>query len=556
MGKFHPRSLHLLLTALCAFAASASPRPRLEKQTVDAKQGEVRQIARIKCNGSVTFFAIAPDSKHLAYCDTVYLPGNKGWSELVLLDMTAGKELQRKRGNSVGPGVFSAEGKLLALGHGLDRKPTIWDVEKWEDRLSLEVPDKCRVALPFAFSPREELIAGASGTLHGGDSVGGGPELLLWDAATGKCRTLGKLRLAEERDASLEPFRDRKPLPPNREPTWHWDRDTTWYFAEDGSPFLFVPGCGGTTIWDLERGKPLQSYVAFRDWYRGCRITARGQLLTLPKYQAMFSIPTLPLEARKDNSFMVSTRALSPDGKRLVAVGITPENQDKNSPPSTVIIWDVSALHPLPPKYPEPPTPEQRKRLWCSLFEEDDGSTINRGSREWRTHQSMFQMVSQPQEAIPFLRKKLGPPREFKRIARLIDDLDSDDFKTRDRAVKELEQFGHFAEAALKEALTKDPSADKKRLLEHLLAKLRPNPPAPIPRSDHVPSVMPSPNNIRSCAETYELRLLRIIDVLEHIATAEARELLQAIADGGYGPAFAAPAKEALERAAKKKPKD
>ncbi len=57
-------------------------------------------------------------------------------------------------------------------------------------------------------------------------------------------------------------------------------------------------------------------------------------------------------------------------------------------------------------------------------------------------------------------------------------------------------------------------------------------------------------------AAAHELRLLRIIDVLEHIPTAEARELLQAIADGGYGPAFAAPAKEALERAAKKKPKD
>jgi hypothetical protein len=44
-----------------------------------------------------------------------------------------------------------------------------------------------------------------------------------------------------------------------------------------------------------------------------------------------------------------------------------------------------------------------------------------------------------------------------------------------------------------------------------------------------------------------ELRLLRIVHVLEHIHTAEARQFLDTIAQGGYGPVPAAAAQTSLK---------
>jgi hypothetical protein len=56
-------------------------------------------------------------------------------------------------------------------------------------------------------------------------------------------------------------------------------------------------------------------------------------------------------------------------------------------------------------------------------------------------------------------------------------------------------------------------------------------------------------DKVQGTAISYEMRQLRIIDVLEHINTPAARELLKAMAEGGYDPAFASEAKEALRRA-------
>jgi hypothetical protein len=48
------------------------------------------------------------------------------------------------------------------------------------------------------------------------------------------------------------------------------------------------------------------------------------------------------------------------------------------------------------------------------------------------------------------------------------------------------------------------------------------------------------------------LRQLRIIDLLEHINTAPARDLLKDYAEGKYDSAFADEAKQALKRVADK----
>jgi hypothetical protein len=141
----------------------------------------------------------------------------------------------------------------------------------------------------------------------------------------------------------------------------------------------------------------------------------------------------------------------------------------------------------------------------------------------------MFSLVMHGDDSVPWLRKKIGPPPvDMKKVPGLIDELNNDDFDTRERASSELERRGPPARPLLEKALAKDPPPEAKRRVEELLKKFR------------------------ETADSYELRQMRIIDVLEHINTAGARELLQQIADGTYDPTFADEAKAALRRAGDK----
>jgi HEAT repeat protein len=140
----------------------------------------------------------------------------------------------------------------------------------------------------------------------------------------------------------------------------------------------------------------------------------------------------------------------------------------------------------------------------------------------------MAALVAHPDEAVPWLSARMGPPFDLKAVPGLIEDLESTDFATRQRAARQLEQIGQPARPFLERALANNPPAETRRRAGDLLDKLK------------------------DTAAAYELRKMRIIDVLEHINTAAARDLLQQIADGKYDPAYADEAKRALQRAAAK----
>jgi hypothetical protein len=111
----------------------------------------------------------------------------------------------------------------------------------------------------------------------------------------------------------------------------------------------------------------------------------------------------------------------------------------------------------------------------------------------------------------------------------LIQELDNPKFATREQATLGLERLGQVTRPFLEDELKKKPALDKKKRIEGLLEKLGPN------------------------AAAEELRWCRIIDVLEHINTPAAKELLGVIAKGDYGPVYAGEAKKALQRRAEKR---
>src|SRR5262249_18530928 len=112
------------------------------------------------------------------------------------------------------------------------------------------------------------------------------------------------------------------------------------------------------------------------------------------------------------------------------------------------------------------------------------------------------------------------PPADGRRLARLVTDLDSDSFETRERATRELALLGDLAEPALRQALENRPSPELRRRAQRLLAKL----------------------------EGPKLRQVRAVEVLELVGTPEAQKLLQELAGGAPSARLTQEAKASLGR--------
>src|SRR5262249_26988208 len=134
-----------------------------------------------------------------------------------------------------------------------------------------------------------------------------------------------------------------------------------------------------------------------------------------------------------------------------------------------------------------------------------------------------------PYEPIAFFRQHLKPVAavDAKRLARLVADLDAEEFAVREKATEELEALGEAAMEACRKALQGNLSAESRRRLERVLSK-------------QIREVgRPSPER---------LRLLRALEILERARTAVARQLLETLAQGAPGARLTREAQGALDR--------
>jgi hypothetical protein len=170
-------------------------------------------------------------------------------------------------------------------------------------------------------------------------------------------------------------------------------------------------------------------------------------------------------------------------------------------------------------------------------------------------------------DAVPFLKDHLKPVKaDPKRVAQLLDQLDSDDFTKREEAVAELDYFGKFIKADLEKAVASKPSAEVKKRAQGLLDRIRMEeagpaaPPAITGRSVGVSNVNGKitimvdgkPLNLTPPAPPAPrmgwVRAARAAAVLEFVGTPEARKELERLADGEAEAPPTKAAKEALER--------
>lgn len=198
----------------------------------------------------------------------------------------------------------------------------------------------------------------------------------------------------------------------------------------------------------------------------------------------------------------IRSLAFSPDG-RLLATG---------TGRTTLLLWDLTGGA----GQPAPPSPRDFERLWEVLAGPDAA----------RAFDAIWAFAAAPDRAVPFLRARLRPAPDVQpgRLKRLVADLDAASFSVRDQSTEELERLGEQAEPALRQALAGKPSLEFRRRVESLLEKL---------------SAVPSPDRLRE---------MRAIEVLERIATPDARAVLADLAKGAPAARLTREAKAALER--------
>jgi WD40 repeat protein len=259
---------------------------------------------------------------------------------------------------------------------------------------------------------------------------------------------------------------------------------------------------------DARTGKVIRRWADSGKQSRGYEVTAfspDGRLLATSEGNDihLWEVATgKEVRAYRGHRNEVHAMAFSANGRRLASSGSD----------ATTVIWDLSA--------PNEGSADAAAR-WTELLNEDAAKAY---PAVWRLADAADDVV------IPYLKKQIQPVTEedMAKIRRAIRDLDSDEFRIRDRAFKDLADLGYAAQAPLRAVLDKQPSAESRNRVEQLLAKVT-GPPA--------------------AGES--LRTARALSVLESKRSAAANELLRELANGAPDAWLTQEAKSALARSSK-----
>jgi WD40 repeat protein len=284
-------------------------------------------------------------------------------------------------------------------------------------------------------------------------------------------------------------------------------------FSPDGRQLASCMEGGIICVWETATGKELRQYQGHPDVTCALAFSPDGRVLASggadPFVRLWETASGQGLRRLAGHRGPVTAVAFAPDGLTLVS----------GSTDTTLLLWDLGRSRSAEPVRLEPARLES---LWTTLAG-GDGS---------KAYDAIWTMTAAPKDSLPFLLDRLqlffGADQE--RITRMIADLDHDEFSTRERATADLMQLGKLADPMLRKALAKPPSLEVQRRIERILQKIK----GGVPWAQE------------------RLRLVRLMEVLEKIGTAEARQGLEKLAQRAPEPDLKQEASAALERLARR----
>jgi hypothetical protein len=507
----NPRILLLLaFSALAPMASASGEQPAGSQAKEPLPEGAVARLgeSRFQNFGRTFALAFSPDGKYLAA---------GSWDGLITWWDLGTRRPLRHWGAHSGPVTALAiapDGRAIASA-GKDREIRLWGTA--DGRLLKALAGQPERVSGLTFSPDGKALASEDGK-----------GVRLWDLGDGRTRsnfqgghtprfsadgsTLTLLRRGSRQGASpAEPAglrvdvatgkeRQRFALPPGPTARYALSASGRWLVWAGPYALRWTDLASGREGRSPEKGKAVITGLAVSPDERSVAVSRSDQGLVVIE---LFT-GQLRCQFRRPGRADVCL-AFSPDGRLLASGEID----------RTVLLWDLTGRRASGEVPPEALAQAELGRLWDDLDAQDGAAA----------HRAVWRLTAGARDTVPLLAKRLAPPRpaDPARTALLIRDLGVGAFKERTRAFEELERLRDAAEPALQKSLTGSSSLEVRRRLEALLARI-------------------------DLWWARQWRLVRAVEVLERVASPEARQLLRQLADSTASPRLAAEAGAALRR--------
>jgi RNA polymerase sigma factor (sigma-70 family) len=444
--------------------------------------------------------AFSPDGKTLA--------AGSHENAIYLWDVGGRKLLRRLEGDKKNAGLafghfssvaFSPDGAVLASA-GHDGAVRLWAVATGRELRRLELKDhenEFCTAEAVAFSPDGKTLAASGRTVEGS-------KVRLWDVTTGE-----PLRLTAEMNV---PSKER---PASASRSWEELVAPRIVFSPDGRMLAMNRWQKAVLVWETTSGKVRCRLTGHRESTVCVAFSPDSRALASAGWDGTVRLWDLEtgteLSQRKGHRGKANSLAFSPDGKSLLTAGDD----------GTILFWDVAAVTGRLRPRADRLTPREWEALWADLA----------GGDAVKAREAMYRFLTAPGRAVMALTARLRPVPacDPQHLARLLKDLDSGQFATRQTATRELQELGDAVKLELENALARpDSPLESRQRIRRILDALA------VPSRDR-------------------LRELRAAEVLERVGTPEARRVLEALATGARGARLTLDAQMALDRLTKRR---
>ncbi len=411
----------------------------------------------------------SPDGKVLAAAGYETGSGNP----IYLYDVAAGKERTRLTGHPHG-GIrrllFTPDGKQLVSG-GFDGAVRVWDLASGKEVRSIDA--ETGTVYSLSLSPDGHTLATA-----------GRDGLRLWDLNTGKSLPRGTMKC---------------------------DGCVAVAYSPDGK-LLASGDSSSVRLWESATGKVIHTLTGYKGEVSHLVFSSDGRTLYTSSYDRairLWEVRTGHLiHEAEGHTGWVWGLALSPDEKLLASCSVD----------TKLLCWNLAGLG-RPASKKAHLSPRQLESHLADLASADAGAA----------YRAVCALAGDPEASLPLLRHRLSRTRKggptAAELARMVRDLDSDEWPVRERASADLEKAGTRALPLLQKTLLRPPSLEVRKRAERLLRHLDPGE-----------------------MSVEELVALRGVQALEYIGTPEARKLLEQLSRGGSEQRLTEEASLALRR--------